>query len=121
VFASQPVCRHASRLGWIACFLRKYPGVSLEYVVVIRNAYPLWEKPDFELYLEALTIFQEHPFEQIWLLCDQVGRSGMLRLFPGRVLATDINGEQKRSQAKSSGKLDPGGNGDKDDEVANRL
>lgn len=50
--------------------------------LVIRNAYPLWGKADFEMYPEALTIPREHPFEQIWLLCDQQGTSGMLRLFP---------------------------------------
>lgn len=50
--------------------------------LVIRNAYPLWEKADFEMYPEALTMPRGHPFEQIWLLCDPQGTSGMLRLFP---------------------------------------
>ena len=50
--------------------------------LVIRNAYPLWKKADFEMYPEILTIPREHPFEQIWLLCNQQGTSGMLRLFP---------------------------------------
>lgn len=100
--------RAARRPGWVGshAFSESTQAYPWSTWLVIRNAYPLWEKPDFEMYPEALTIPQEHPFEQIWLLCDQVGRSGMLRLFPGRVFATDINGEQKRSQAKRSGKLD---------------
>jgi len=50
--------------------------------LVIRNAYPLWKKADFEMYPETLTLPREHPFEQIWILCDHQGISGMLRLFP---------------------------------------
>jgi len=50
--------------------------------LVIRNVYPLWERTDFEMYPEALAILREHPFEQIWLLCDEHGTSGMLQLFP---------------------------------------
>ncbi len=50
--------------------------------LVIRNAYPLWERADFEMYPEALVIPRQHPFEEIWLLCDRQGTSGMLRLFP---------------------------------------
>lgn len=50
--------------------------------LLIRNAYPLWEKADFEMYSETLTIPRKHPFEQIWLLCHQQSTSGMLRLFP---------------------------------------
>ena|SRR5688572_3643750 len=50
--------------------------------LVIRNAFPLWDKADFKMYPEALTMPPEHPFEQIWLLCDYQGTSGLLRLFP---------------------------------------
>lgn len=50
--------------------------------LIIRNAYPLWERADFEMYPEALAVPREHPFEQIWLLCDRQGASGMIRLFP---------------------------------------
>jgi len=50
--------------------------------LLIRNAYPLWEKADFEMCRETITIPRDHPFEQIWLLCHQQSTSGMLRLFP---------------------------------------
>ncbi len=50
--------------------------------LVIRNMYPLWERTDFEEYPEALAVPRAHPFEQIWLLCDEHGTSGMLQLFP---------------------------------------
>jgi hypothetical protein len=63
--------------------------------LVIRNAYPLWKKADFEMYPETLTIPREHPFEQIWLLCDHQATSGMLRLFPleGAVKVGAANGD----------------------------
>ncbi len=50
--------------------------------LVIRNAYPLWERCDFEMYPAALVVPTTHAFEQIWLLCDRNGASGMIRLFP---------------------------------------
>ncbi len=50
--------------------------------LVIRNVYPLWERTDFEMYPETLAIPHGHSFEQIWLLYDQHGTSGMLCLFP---------------------------------------
>jgi hypothetical protein len=50
--------------------------------LVIRNAYPLWEKGDFELYRADIIIPRRHAFEEIWLVCDPVGASGSLRLYP---------------------------------------
>ncbi len=49
--------------------------------LVIRNAYPLWGRPDFEMHPGVLVVPTAHPFEQIWLLCDRDGASGMIRLF----------------------------------------
>jgi len=38
--------------------------------LLIRNASPLWSKADFEAQLDNIVIPTNHPFEQIWLLCD---------------------------------------------------
>jgi hypothetical protein len=50
--------------------------------LVIRNTYPLWMKGDFEMYLSDIIVPQDHAFEEIWLVCDPVGASGTLRLYP---------------------------------------
>jgi hypothetical protein len=50
--------------------------------LVIRNTYPLWEKSDFELNRADIIIPCRHAFEEIWLVCDPVGASGTLRLYP---------------------------------------
>lgn len=54
--------------------------------LLIRNAYPLWNREDFELYFSNIIIPAGHSFEEIWLLCDRDGRSGILRLYPQRSL-----------------------------------
>lgn len=54
--------------------------------LLIRNAYPLWNKEDFELYFSDIIIPADHSFEEIWLLCDRDGRSGILRLYPQKSL-----------------------------------
>lgn len=38
--------------------------------LLIRNASVLWHKADFEKVLPEIDIPVNHPFEQIWLLCD---------------------------------------------------
>ena len=50
--------------------------------LVIRNTYPLWMKGDFETYRGDIIVPQDHGFEEIWLVCDPVGASGTMRLFP---------------------------------------
>lgn len=50
--------------------------------LVIRNANPLWQKEDFQLYRDRINIPDKHPFVEIWLVCDQKGYSGILRLHP---------------------------------------
>lgn len=49
--------------------------------LIIRNGFPLWFKEDFEQYLERITLPKLHPFEQIWLICDSTGKSGLLKLY----------------------------------------
>jgi len=50
--------------------------------LVIRNTYPLWMKGDFETYRADIIVPRQHAFEEIWLVCDPVGASGTLRLYP---------------------------------------
>ena len=50
--------------------------------LVIRNTYPLWMKGDFETYRRDIIVPRHHAFEEIWLVCDPVGASGTMRLFP---------------------------------------
>ncbi len=49
--------------------------------LVIRNAYPIWYKEDFEFYKSDILLPNEHSFEEIWLLCDRDGSSGILQLY----------------------------------------
>ncbi len=39
-------------------------------------------KNDFELYRGDIIVPRDHAFEEIWLVCDPVGASGTMRLFP---------------------------------------
>ncbi len=50
--------------------------------LVLRNANPLWSRQDLEANLHRVTLPNSHPFEQIWVIGDMNGRSGILRLFP---------------------------------------
>ncbi|MGR9116767.1 MAG: hypothetical protein ACU85E_13460 [Gammaproteobacteria bacterium] len=50
--------------------------------LVLRNANPLWSRSDLEANLHQVTLPEEHPFEQIWIVGDMKGQSGILRLYP---------------------------------------
>lgn len=50
--------------------------------LVLRNANPLWNREALEADLHRVTLPRTHPFEQIWVVGDMEGRSGILRLFP---------------------------------------
>ncbi|WP_305908938.1 hypothetical protein Q9L42_008175 [Methylomarinum sp. Ch1-1] len=50
--------------------------------LVLRNANPLWSRQDFATNLHQVTLPVAHPFEQIWVIGDMKGLSGILRLFP---------------------------------------
>jgi hypothetical protein len=49
--------------------------------LVIRNAYPLWQKDDFLRHRKNIDLPDRHPFERIWLVCDASGESGLLKLY----------------------------------------
>lgn len=50
--------------------------------LVIRNANPHWRCRDLQLYRPRLQLPMQHPFEQIWLVGDMAGLSGILPLYP---------------------------------------
>lgn len=50
--------------------------------LVIRNANPLWTRQDMLINCEKLHIPKQHPFEQIWIIGDMKGESGLLALYP---------------------------------------
>lgn len=50
--------------------------------LVLRNANPLWSKADLEANLHRVTLPEAHPFEQIWVVGDMQGLSGILQLYP---------------------------------------
>jgi hypothetical protein len=50
--------------------------------LVIRNANPLWRCQDLQHHRPHLLLPRQHPFEQIWLIGDMEGVSGILPLYP---------------------------------------
>lgn len=50
--------------------------------LVIRNANPLWRRDEIQQYRQQLLIPVQHPFEQIWVIGDMTGESGIMPLFP---------------------------------------
>lgn len=50
--------------------------------LVVRNANPLWSRLDLEANLHKVTQPETHPFEEIWVVGDMAGLSGILRLYP---------------------------------------
>ncbi len=50
--------------------------------LVIRNANPLWSTDDLKQCLHRVSLPPAHPFEQIWVIGDMTGESGILRLYP---------------------------------------
>ncbi len=50
--------------------------------LVLRNANPLWQRQDFLDHLPLLQLPEQHPFEQIWVVADMHGISGLVALYP---------------------------------------
>lgn len=51
--------------------------------LVIRNANPLWSAEELLDCRDRITLPPKHPFEQIWVIGDMAGNSGILQLYPG--------------------------------------
>ncbi|WP_371373209.1 hypothetical protein [Thalassotalea aquiviva] len=48
--------------------------------LVIRNANPLWSKENVLTNVNKICVPQKHPFEQIWLIADFEGKTGLIPL-----------------------------------------
>ena len=57
--------------------------------LVIRNANPLWTRKDVLAHCQQLHMPKRHPFEQIWLIGDMQGQSGILALYPSALTALE--------------------------------
>ena len=49
--------------------------------LVIRNAHPEWDAAHIKTLCGAIHVPPQHPFEQIWIVGDFAGESGIVRLF----------------------------------------
>jgi hypothetical protein len=50
--------------------------------LVIRNAHPAWNVPEITAVQNKISLPDKHPFEQIWVIGDFTGTTGILRIFP---------------------------------------
>lgn len=50
--------------------------------LVIRNAHPAWSAPEIASLQHCIDVPIHHPFEQIWMVGDMRGDSGIVQLFP---------------------------------------
>tara|TARA_R110000868_G_scaffold60022_2_gene184043 strand:- start:496 stop:1014 length:519 start_codon:yes stop_codon:yes gene_type:complete len=50
--------------------------------LVIRNAHPAWDKSQIAALQHCIDIPINHPFEQIWIVGDLEGQSGIVQLYP---------------------------------------
>lgn len=54
--------------------------------LVIRNMNPLWTRDDFLRQLPQIHLPDGHAFEQVWLVADFRGETGLVRIFPPRAV-----------------------------------
>ena len=50
--------------------------------LVIRNAHPSWHSDDITALHHHIDVPVDHPFEQIWIVGDFAGKSGIVQLYP---------------------------------------
>ncbi len=50
--------------------------------LVIRNAHPAWTTDEILSLKHQINIPDQHPFEQIWIVGDMRGQSGIVQLYP---------------------------------------
>lgn len=50
--------------------------------LVIRNAHPAWGADEIKALQHHIDVPANHPFEQIWMVGDFEGRSGIVQLYP---------------------------------------
>ncbi|MCG8311883.1 MAG: hypothetical protein MI976_01590 [Pseudomonadales bacterium] len=50
--------------------------------LVIRNVNPVWDKDEIATLQHHIDVPDEHPFEQIWMVGDMKGETGIVQLYP---------------------------------------
>lgn len=50
--------------------------------LVIRNANPFWHSKDIQALQHHFVMPSPHPFEQVWIIGDMKGHSGLIQLYP---------------------------------------
>ncbi|KXI26898.1 hypothetical protein AX660_03800 [Paraglaciecola hydrolytica] len=50
--------------------------------LIIRNAHPAWDKTQIAALQGCIDVPQNHPFEQIWIVGDWQGKTGIVQLYP---------------------------------------
>ena len=50
--------------------------------LVIRNAHPAWDKDEIQALQHCIKVPPVHPFEEIWMVADMTGKSGIVQLYP---------------------------------------
>lgn len=50
--------------------------------LVIRNTHPAWGKDQIQALQHRIFVPNDHVFEQIWMVADWEGKSGIIQLFP---------------------------------------
>ncbi len=55
---------------------------SKQVWLVIRNAHPAWTAEKITALQHKISIPFQHPFEQIWMVADMHGKSGIVQLYP---------------------------------------
>ena len=50
--------------------------------LVIRNAHPAWDTEQIKALQHCIDVPTRHPFEQIWIVGDWAGKSGIVQLYP---------------------------------------
>lgn len=50
--------------------------------LVIRNAHPAWKALEIQRLQHHIDVPSNHPFEQIWMVGDWAGKSGIVQLYP---------------------------------------
>lgn len=50
--------------------------------LVIRNAHPAWSADEIKALQHHIDVPEDHPFEQIWIVGDFQGESGIVQLYP---------------------------------------
>lgn len=81
--------RMLSALNRIICNKAAKQYDSQRVWLVIRNANPLWQRENMLSHCDKMQMPTEHPFEQIWVVGDMQGISGILPLYPLALLRAD--------------------------------